>query len=157
MNSRCPHILAASIAVLAICANGLLAAELSVSDLTLSPDGAGQIVVSGSVQNELTPAVTILVQIVPRDGAVGAVVFTPSPPPDIVQLGDPWDDAGTFDAFDTDSTLSDTFNGAGIDNGTFVPEETSFDGALVSLPVIASPDANGEWDVLLTIPDDASR
>lgn len=123
----------------------------------LSPGEVGQVVVSGRVEAELTPTVTVLVQLAPRDGAVGTVVFTPAPPVDIVQLGDPWPEVGTFDAFDTDSTLSDTLNGSGDDNGTFVPEETTFDGVLVGLPVIASSDAQGEWNVLLTIPDNASR
>ncbi len=137
--------------------DGLLGAELGIDDVFMASGEVGQVVVWGRVEAELTPAVTVLVQITPRNGATGTVLFTPAPPVDIVQLGDPWPEVGTFDAFDTDSTLSDTLNGSGDDNGTFVPEETTFDGALVGLPVIASSDAHGEWDVLLTIPDDASR
>ena len=157
MAIRLTHVLLTLLATWVVSGNGLLGAELAIDDLMLSPGEVGQVVVSGRVEAELTPAVTVLVQIAPRDGAVGTVVFTPSPPVDIVQLGDPWPEVGTFDTFDTDSTLSDTLNGSGDDNGTFVPEETTFDGALVGLPVIASSDAQGEWDVLLTIPDDASR
>ena len=125
-------------------------AELTVHDLTLSPGTTADVVVSGRVDQEETAGVNILLEIVPRAGATGMVEFTPAPPVDIEQLGDPWPSAGTFSRYDTDSTLSYALNGSVDDNGTYVPEETTFDGDLASYPVQASEDADGEWDVFLT-------
>ena len=125
-------------------------AELTAHDLTMSPATIADVVVSGRVTQEETPGVTILLEIVPRAGATGTVWFTSAPPVDIEQLGDPWPGVGTFSPYDTDVTESDSMNGSVDDNGTYVPEETTFDGDLASYPVEASEDADGEWDVFLT-------
>lgn len=125
-------------------------AELTVHDLTLSPGMSAVVVVSGRVDQEETPGVNILLEIVPRAGATGIVRFTPSPPVDIEQLGDPWPGVGTFSPYDIDLTSSDSLNGSVDDNGTFVPEVTTFAGNLASYPVQASEDADGEWDVFLS-------
>ncbi len=126
-------------------------AELSVVNGSVSPGSAGNVVVSGVLTAESTFGVTILVEIVPRAGNLGTVVFTPAPPADIVQSGDPWPGAGTFTAFDTNTSgLSATLNGSVDDNGTFVPGPVTFSGPLTSFPVLASSNAAGIWDVLLT-------
>ncbi len=78
-------------------------AALVVGDLTLTAGGVGQIQVFGEVSDASTFGVEILVEILSRAGNRGTVIFTPSPPPDIVPRDDPWPDAGTFTAFDTDS------------------------------------------------------
>ena len=71
-------------------ANSALAADLSVGDLTMAPGNTATVVVSGSINGDLTYAVTIMLEIVPRGGNTGTVVFTPEPPVDIAYLGDPW-------------------------------------------------------------------
>ncbi|MGD2108788.1 MAG: hypothetical protein PVI86_05290 [Phycisphaerae bacterium] len=133
------------------------AAEMSVNDLLLSPGASGAVVVTGTIENELAFGVTIMVSITPRAGAVGSVGFTLAPPPDITQIGDPWPGAGAFDVFDTDITLSDALNAYIDDNGTFLAEATTFDGPIVNLPVSASADADGVWDVRLSTINDQSR
>lgn len=69
---------------------------------------------------------------------------------DILQLGDPWPERGSFSAFDTGLTLSKALNGALDDNGTFLYAPVSFTGSLAGFPVVASPDARGTWNVTLT-------
>lgn len=123
---------------------------LTTSDLTIASGESASVVVVGEILGESTYGVTILVEIAPRTGNTGTVVFTPAPPLDISQLGDPWPDVGTFVPFDTDLTGSPTRNGSVHDNGTFVPAPVTFSGALSAFPVQASADAGGVWDVLLS-------
>ncbi|MGB2984571.1 MAG: hypothetical protein WBE26_01700 [Phycisphaerae bacterium] len=125
------------------------AAELTVGDLSMTQGTTAEVVVSGGIAGESTYGVRIMVEIIPRGGAVGTVLFTPSPPMDIVQLDDPWPGAGTFTPYDTDNVPSDAFNGCVDDNGTFIPEPLTFSGPMASFPVVASPDADGVWDVVL--------
>lgn len=117
---------------------------------TILPAGqSGEVIVSGRVGGQSTFGVTVLVELVPRPGAVGQVRFTPGPPSDIVQLGDPWPGAGTFTAFDTDSTASDELNGMVDDNGSFQPGPLLFDGELARFPIEADANAQGIWDAVL--------
>ena len=132
-------------------------ADLSVADLALPPGESGKLIVSGQIAGDATFGVTILLEIVPRDGSLGSVSFTPATGPgevDIVQVGDPWPGVGSFTAFDTDPTPGGTgsplFNGSIDDNGTFLPEPLTFTGPLAGFPIIASSDARGVWDVLLS-------
>jgi len=89
------------------------------------------------------------VELVPRAGVTGLVVFTPAFPVDVEQLSDPWPGAGTFSPFDTDATASSTLNGSVDDNGSFLPANVTFSGPLSRFPVLASADAAGVWDVYL--------
>ena len=128
----------------------LRAAELAVSDVEISGGTTSTVVVSGSISGEETCAVTIFVEIIPRAGARGLVRFTPAPPVDIVQLGDPWPGEGTFSPFDTDSSFADTLNSSVDDDGAFVPSPVTFTGQLTGFPILASPNADGVWDVVLS-------
>lgn len=156
------------------------AAELSVGNVHVRPNGEGRIVVSGSIDNEATFGVTIRIELVPRPGSRGIVEFTPveagvsarrgsisiehkpgrpdeirvssaaAADMDVTQLGDPWPDRGTFSPFDTDRSGSPTLNGMVDDNGTFMPSNLAFSGALSEHPFRASADARGVWDVTLS-------
>ena len=158
----------------------LVAAELSVGDLKIRPHGQGQVVVSGKIDGELTYGVTIMVELVPHPGSRGTVEFTPAVAEvptqrpsfsvqrsagkadavrvakpqradvDIVQLGDPWPDQGSFTPFDTDVTESPTLNGTVEDNGTFIGAPVTFSGVLSTFPVHTSANARGVWDVKLS-------
>lgn len=118
------------------------------------------LVVHGHIDGDSTFGVTVMAQILPRAGNTGTVVFTPAPPTDIVQLGDPWEGVGTFDAYDTDAPGFDwffsTLNGSVDDNGGFTPSPVIFDGALTGFPIVASEDASGIWDVVLSTDPGAS-
>ncbi len=92
-------------------------AELSVADTIVTPAGTATVVVSGDIAGESTFGVNILLEIFPRAGNTGTVEFTPEPPIDIVQLGDPWPAAGTFSTFDTLGSSSPLRNGSVDDSG----------------------------------------
>jgi len=131
--------------------------ELAVNDVVMSPGASAELVVSGDISGESTFGVTILVEIMPRAGARGAVTFTPAPPIDISQVGDPWPGVATFTPLDTDLSASLALNGSVDDNGIFIPEPVTFSGSLSGFPLQASSDAQGVWDVLLaTSADDSS-
>lgn len=126
-------------------------AELRVGSVAVLAGTNAEVVVSGTVAGEVTFGLTILVEIVPRVGSTGSVTFTPSPPVDIIQAGDPWP-GGTFSAFDTDSPgFSDTLNGSVDEDGIFVCSSAlTFSGPLTTFPFSASADAGGVWDVRLS-------
>ena len=126
------------------------AATVGVRDLALDPGEVGVIITEGAVDNESTFGVTVLIELVPQPGNRGTVTFTPAPPTDIGLAGDPWPGAGTFSPFDTDLSGSSALNGAVNDNGTFVPAPLTYDGLLAGFPVVASVDASGTWDVVLS-------
>jgi len=143
--------------VLAIPGRHTRAAELAVTDLVLLPGTTNDVVVSGQLDDEATFGVTVVVEIVPRTGSTGTVLFTASPPVDISPLDDPWPGVGTFTRYDTQSTASMTLNGSVDDNGTFIAEPTTFSGELVRFPIAVSSDAHGVWDMLLsTSPGDSN-
>ena len=155
------------------------AAELSVGNIMVRPNGNGRIVVSGSIDNESTFGVTIMLELVPRPGSVGTVEFTPvrtaapqrrgsvsilgmtdrpdevrvtrtaASDVDVAEIGDPWPDQGNFSPFDTDETKSPTLNGVVSDNGTFIAAPVAFQGTLSVHPIRVSPGARGIWDVTL--------
>ena len=161
-------------------ATSVSAAELSLGNVYVRPNGEGRIVVSGSIDNEATFGVTIRIELVPRPGSVGTVEFTPveadvsaqrgsvsihhktgnpdevrvssatASDMDVVQAGDPWPNHGTFSPFDTDRSGSPTLNGVVDDNGTFIASAVVFSGALSAHPFRASADASGVWDVTLS-------
>ncbi len=169
----------AAVAVL-LASSYCAAAELSAGNIMVRPNGKGRIVVSGSIDNESTFGVTIMLELVPRPGNVGTVEFTPvlTPTPqrrgsvsihpktdrpdevrvsraaasdvDVAEIGDPWPDQGTFSPFDTDRTDSATLNGVISDNGTFIASPVAFQGSLSVHPIRVSPDARGIWDVTLS-------
>ena len=91
-----------------------------------------------------------MLEIIRREGAVGDVWFTPAPSTDIEQIGDPWDDAGIFSAYDTDLSFSDYLNGTVDDDGNYLPVSVVYSGPLSSFPVESSLDAAGTWDVSLS-------
>jgi len=125
-------------------------ASLSVGNLAMPPGSTATVTVFGSIADESTFGVTVLVELVPRTGAVGTLTFTTAPPADISQGGDPWPGAGTFSAYDTDVTGSGLLNGTVDDNGTFVPALLTYSGPLSRFPVTASASASGIWDVRLS-------
>ena len=155
------------------------AAELSVGNIMVRPNGNGRIAVSGSIDNESTFGVTIMLELLPRPGSVGTVEFTPvrtaapqrrgsvfilamtdrpdevrvtrtaAADVDIAEIGDPWPDQGNFSPFDTDETKSPTLNGVMSDNGTFMAAPVAFQGTLSVHPIRVSPGARGIWDVTL--------
>lgn len=142
---------------LALAVSNIRAADLSVADVVVSPGATATVVVSGNIAGESTFAVNIYLEIVPQDGNTGTVVFTPEPPVDIVQLGDPWPATGLFSGYDTLSTFSSVLNGSLDDNGTWVPGPVTYSGPLSGFPVQASPCATGVWDVKLsTFVDDSN-
>ncbi len=137
---------------LAVGVSSIRAADLSVADVVISPGATATVVVSGTIAGESTYAVNVFVELVPRAGATGTIVFTPEPPVDISYLGDPWPPplGGLFSKYDTLSTFSSTHNGSIDDNGTLEPAATTYSGFLSGFPVQASADATGVWDVTLT-------
>ena len=159
---------------------GARGAELVVSDLAIRPGFVSGVIVSGAIENEATFGVTVRLELVPRSGSVGTVVFSqvvpgggfepagtftesanhgpdragvipsPSTEEDVESLGDPWPQNGTLTFFDTDKTGSATLNGVVTDNGTYVPSSIRFSGELAGFPVAASVGASGVWDVVLS-------
>jgi hypothetical protein len=139
------------VAAVAVCASAAQAADLSVGDVTMPPGATANVVVSGSIAGETTYGVTVLIEIVSRGGNTGTVTFTPAPPVDVSQAGDAWPAAGTFTPFDTDSPgFSATLNGSVDDDGVFLGAAVSYTGPLSTFPVVASSDASGVWDIVLT-------
>lgn len=167
-------------AIVSLSATSGFAAELSLGNVRIRPNGEGRIVVSGSIENEATFGVTIRIELVPRPGSAGTVEFTPivagvparggsisihqktgdhaevrvssasASDMDVEQLGDPWPNQGSFSPFDTDRSGSPLLNGVVNDNGTFIPSAVEFSGPLSAHPIRASADARGVWDVTLT-------
>jgi hypothetical protein len=125
-------------------------AGVSTGDLSLPAGRRAYVVASGNIEGESTAGVTVMVEIVPRAGNTGTVLFTEPPPVDIFELDNPWPDAGAFQEFDTDLTGSITLNGSITDNGTYIPEPVVFSGMLAAFPVVTSADAEGTWDVMLS-------
>ena len=132
--------------------SGVEAAELSVNSMAMPPGTTVTLSVSGNIADEDTFGVTIMVEIVSQAGNTGTLEFTPAPPVDIVQLGDPWPwpFGGLFTAYDTDAIGSPLFNGSVDDNGEYEPLPVTYSGLLSGFPVIASANADGVWDVLLS-------
>ena len=123
---------------------------LSIANKAVPPGAATNVEVTGDINGESTFGVTLLVEISSRVGNTGSLTFTPSPPPDIVQIGDPWPGAGTYTAFDTDIPgFSDILNGAVDDNGNFIAGAVTFSGILSSFPIETTVDALGVWDIRL--------
>jgi hypothetical protein len=123
--------------------------SLEAASFAMPPNATVDLVVSGEVDDEPTYGVMILAELVPRAGAVGTLTFTPAPPVDIYQLGDPWPASGVMSPYDTDATGSLTLNGYIDDNGSFLASPLSYLGPLGAFPVSSSADANGIWDVRL--------
>jgi len=114
------------------------------------PDTSDSLVVSGHIDGEFTCGVTCLVEIIARAGNTGTLVFTPEPPVDVVQLGDPWLGSGIFTASDTLGTFSSTLNGSEQHNASMIPASLVYSGDLSGFPIVASADAGGVWDIALS-------
>lgn len=127
------------------------AAGLAASDVWVPAGRKTQIVVSGDLDDRNTFGVTILLELAPLEGAVGTVIFTPPPPVDIVQAGDPWPGVGVFIRLeaDEDMAVSATQNGSSDDNGTYIAAPLTFRGALSAFPVVADEGASGAWNIRL--------
>lgn len=166
--------------------SGSQGAELSVAEITMRPDSAGHLVVSGQIDGEATFGWNVMLELIPRTGSRGTLTFTPEPVPapqqrptftirsapgraetvqidraqhlgvDVAAVGDVWPDGGTFTAFDTQRSGSNALNGAVDDNGTFITQPVIYSGLLAVFPVIAGADAQGVWDVTLTTDAGAS-
>lgn len=126
--------------------------SLSVADLEMAPGDRGVLVVSGDIVNLETFGVTIIIELVPRPDSVGTLAFTPAPPVDVHQRGDPWPAAGTFSPFDTNSiALSSSLNATVDGDGRFLCDTpVTYHGPLSGFPIVASGNASGVWDVLLS-------
>lgn len=132
-------------------ASQAVATELSVGDISISSGETSAIIVSGIIDGDTTFGITIIAEIIPRAGNSGTVVFTPAPPVDITQAGDPWPGAGMFDPFDTNEpAASVTLNASFDDNGTFLSAALTYSGPLTLFPIVAGSDASGVWDVVLS-------
>lgn len=129
------------------------AAHLWALDVTTPAGRVVAIPVWGQIEAQAAYGLTVGAELVAAAGNVGTVQFTPAPPPDIGQLGDPWPGAGVFTGFDSDSsgTASTAANGAVDDNGTYVPSPVSFSGPLIAFPVTTTPEALGTWHVRLCV------
>ncbi len=124
--------------------------NLSAVDVHMPAGGTAEVWIFGEIAQQETIGVTILAWIQERQENVGSVTYTLAPPVDITQRGDPWPGTGTFDALDTDGPgLGPNLNGSVDDNGQFVPLVLDYSGPLVSLPITASGDATGTWDIRL--------
>jgi len=123
--------------------------NLRAVDVHMAAGGTAEVWVLGEITQLEIIGVTVLASIETRQGNAGTVNYTPAPPVDVAQRGDPWPETGTFSAFDTDTVLTDLLNGALDDNGTFLPEVLDYSGPLVSFPITASSDATGTWDIRL--------
>ena len=126
-------------------------ASLSVNSLSMPPGSTVTLTVSGDIAGESTFGVTILLEIVPAGGNTGTLEFTPALPVDITQLGDAWPGTGTFSGFDTDpaGTDSPTLNGV-IDDSGASSAPVTFSGLLAGFPIVASSDASGVWNLVLS-------
>jgi len=127
-----------------------LLTALAVENILVSSGDTANVIVHGAINGEETFGVTILVEIVPREGAVGDVWFTLSPPSDISQVGDPWVDRGLFSSYDTDLVFNDCLNATVDDDGNYLPVPVWYSGPLSMFPVQTSFDAVGIWDVHLS-------
>ena len=130
-------------------------AELSVDSLSMPPGSTVTLTVSGDIAGESTFGVTIQVEILSRVGNTGTLEFTPAPPGDITQEGDPWSGVGTFLIFDTDPAGTDSpiLNGSIDTDDDFLPVPVTFSGLLSGFPIVASFDADGVWDFVLSTSD----
>jgi len=125
-------------------------ASLASSDVSLVAGRRAEAWVYGSLDGGMTFGTTVLVQLAALDGADGAVEFTPAPPVDVAQAGDPWPGFGTFTPFDTNAEgTGPHLNGSVDDNGAFVPVLLTYEGALSAFPIHAPADAAGEWELRL--------
>ena len=104
------------------------AADLVIADQVVPAGRLADVRVAGDIAGEETFGVTIVVQLVARDGVQGSVAFSPAPPDDIYVVNDPWPVGGTVSVFDTDLTGTVMGNAAAIDNGTFVNAPLTFAG-----------------------------
>lgn len=130
------------------------AASLRAVDMTMPAGRTAEALVRGSIIGLSTFGVTILLEIVPREGTTGTVTYTPTPPVDIVQRGDPWPEGGRFDAFDTDAPwFSITLNGSWDDDGSFLGDPVTYSGPLTGFGITTSNDATGVWELMLTVTD----
>lgn len=123
---------------------------LAVESVTAEPGEIVDVVVHGAINGEETFGVTIMLEILPREGSIGDVWFTLSPPSDIEQVGDPWVDVGVFSSYDTDLAFSDYMNGTVDDDGNYIPAPVWYEGPLSLFPIEVSEDASGVWDISLS-------
>jgi len=125
-------------------------ALLRIPDVSLPAGRTQDILVVGEIDNRETFGVEILLELVPRGGTAGTVIFTPAPPTDILQAGDAWPAAGLFTPFDTDQiAFSTSLNGSVDDNGVVVPQPVTYSGRLTAFPAVADELAAGEWELRL--------
>jgi hypothetical protein len=124
--------------------------RLWASDLMLPAGREAEVIVSGACDGQETFGVDCIVKLAARSGSAGTVTFTPAPPVDIEQRGDPWPLGGVFTEFDTDwPGFSDVSNGSADDNGTLLATPLTYSGPMSAFPVIASVGARGEWSIVL--------
>lgn len=131
--------------------NVLCPACLFASDVRIPAGRLSNVIVSGEIVDQFTIGVTVMVELVSREGNNGAVQFTQAPPIDITQWGDPWPKGGLFSPFDTDAPgFLLSINGSVDDNGTLLESLTTYGDVLTGFPIVSSTDAFGVWDVVLT-------
>jgi len=122
-------------------------ARLWALDVTVPSARIVDIPVWGEIDEKPTYGVVLQVELIPLDDAVGAVSFTPAPPSDIEQIGDPWPGAGQFTTYDTNVSGSAQLNGSVDDDGTFIPADVHYLGPLTAFPVSIGAGTSGSWKI----------
>lgn len=133
--------------------NVLCPACLIVTNVKMLAGRESVVFVSGEIVNQTTLGVTVTTEIIPGAESFGVIKYTPAPPVDVQEIENPWGGVGTFNAFDTDQSLSDAQNGSISVNGTLDPVLTSFVGTISRFPIVADADAEGTWNIHLEIID----
>ncbi|MFQ5494553.1 MAG: hypothetical protein ACE5EX_04150, partial [Phycisphaerae bacterium] len=127
------------------------AVDISVTSMSIVQGRESTVVVTGSIDGQSASAVELILELQPGPGVIGTLTFTPGggAASDIVPLLPfPWP-GSVFTTQDTDDNFSLLLNGAGIDSNANAVTMT-FAGDLAGFPIVASADAVGTWNVLLT-------
>ncbi len=128
-------------------------ATITIHNLYMYPGTTADLIVSGQLSGHEAYSVSvwpwIMQQSVTGLAGAGSVGFTPAPPTDIVQLGDPWLGNSAFATYDTDvmGQPDNSVNMAIIYDPSYVSGSPLFSGPLMRFPVTASNDAHGAWPV----------
>lgn len=131
----------------------LVVPSVRAPDVYMPAGGRTEVLVLGDIAElpgEESFGVTLLVKIDGRAGNEGSVTFTPEPPVDIVQRGDPWPGIGLFNAFDSNApAFSEVLNGSIDANATYIAAAVAYSGPLASFPIVSSANARGVWSIRL--------
>ncbi|MFQ5496062.1 MAG: hypothetical protein ACE5EX_11855, partial [Phycisphaerae bacterium] len=127
------------------------AVDITVTSMSMVQGTQSTVVVSGTIEGQFASAVELILELQAGPGVTGTLTFTPGggPTSDIALIPpSPWP-SPVFTRQDTNDNFSLLLNGAGIDS-VATAAATTFSGDLAGFPVVASADAVGTWNVLLT-------